>query len=80
VRDWYAFMLAFKGVLLEGLEVVFIAITFGASQRDVGLAALAAAAALGGLLLDQPLRQALALGAYLPMLLVVMLVWRLEAT
>jgi uncharacterized membrane protein len=46
VRDWYAFSLAFKGVLLEGLEVVFIAITFGASQHDVGVAAAAAAAAV----------------------------------
>jgi uncharacterized membrane protein len=33
-------------VLLEGLEVVFIAITFGASQQDVGLAALSAVAAV----------------------------------
>lgn len=46
VHDWYAFTLSFKGVLLEGLEVIFIAITFGASQRDLGAAALAAAAAV----------------------------------
>jgi uncharacterized membrane protein len=46
VRDWYAFTLSFKGVLLEGLEVVFIAITFGANQQNVGLAAAAAAAAV----------------------------------
>ena len=45
VGDWYAFTLSFKGVLLEGLEVVFIAITFGSSQHDVGAAALAAVAA-----------------------------------
>ena len=46
VRDWYAFTLSFKGVLLEGLEVVFIALTFGANQQDLGLAAAAAAAAV----------------------------------
>jgi uncharacterized membrane protein len=46
VSDWYAFTLSFKGVLLEGLEVVFIAVTFGASQHDVGLAALGAVAAV----------------------------------
>jgi uncharacterized membrane protein len=46
VSDWYAFTLAFKGVLLEGLEVVFIAITFGANQRNLGLAALGAVAAV----------------------------------
>ena len=44
--DWYAFTLCFKGVLLEGLEVVFIVVTFGAAQNQVGLAALGAAAAL----------------------------------
>ena len=43
VRDWYAFTLSFKGVLLEGLEVVFIAITFGDNQQNLGLAALARA-------------------------------------
>jgi uncharacterized membrane protein len=46
VHDWYAFTLSFKGVLLEGLEVVFIVITFGANQGNVGLAALGAAAAV----------------------------------
>jgi len=46
VRDWYAFTLSFKGVLLEGLEVVFIAITFGASQQNVGRAAAGAVAAV----------------------------------
>lgn len=44
--DPYSFVIAFKGVLLEGLEVVFIALTFGANQHRVGLAALAAAAAV----------------------------------
>jgi uncharacterized membrane protein len=46
IGDWYAFTLSFKGVLLEGLEVVFIAITFGTNQRDLGLAAVAAGAAV----------------------------------
>ncbi len=46
VSDWYAFTLAFKGVLLEGLEVVFIVITFGDNQRDLGAAVIGAAAAV----------------------------------
>jgi uncharacterized membrane protein len=45
-RDWYAFTVAFKGVFLEGLEVAFIVVTFGGTQRNVGVAALGAAAAL----------------------------------
>jgi uncharacterized membrane protein len=43
--DWYGFTLAFKGVLLEGLEVVFIVLTFGANAKNVGLAAAAAGCA-----------------------------------
>jgi uncharacterized membrane protein len=43
--DWYAFTVAFKGVLLEGLEVAFIVVTFGSSQGNVPLAAGAALAA-----------------------------------
>jgi uncharacterized membrane protein len=46
VSDWYSFALAFKGVLLEGLEVVFIVITFGANQKDIGAAVIGAAAAV----------------------------------
>ena len=46
VADWYAFTLAFKGVVLEGLEVVFIVVTFGANQHQIGLAAAAAGAAV----------------------------------
>ena len=34
--DGYAFAISFKGVLLEGLEVAFIVLTFGANQHAVG--------------------------------------------
>jgi uncharacterized membrane protein len=43
--DSYAFTISFKAVLLEGLEVAFIVVTFGSNQHDVPLAALAAVAA-----------------------------------
>jgi uncharacterized membrane protein len=46
VEDWYAFTLSFKGVVLEGLEVAFIALTFGSNQHDIPLAAIAAVAAI----------------------------------
>ncbi len=44
--DPYAFTLAFKAVVLEGLEVAFIVVTFGANAHDIPLAALAALAAI----------------------------------
>jgi uncharacterized membrane protein len=44
--DGYSFFISFKGAFLEGLEVVFIALTFGSNQHDVGLAAIAAVAAV----------------------------------
>jgi uncharacterized membrane protein len=44
--DWYSFTVAFKGVLLEGLEVVFIVIAFGSAQGQLGLAAVGAGVAL----------------------------------
>jgi uncharacterized membrane protein len=44
--DWYAFTVSFKGVLLEGLEVVFIVISFGTAQARLGSAAAGAAAAV----------------------------------
>jgi uncharacterized membrane protein len=46
VSDWYAFTLSFKGVVLEGLEVVFIALTFGTNDHNLPLASLAAVAAV----------------------------------
>lgn len=58
--DGYGFTVAFKGVLLEGLEVVFIVLTFGANQGRVPLAAAGAAAAVllvvgGALAVHRPL-------------------------
>jgi uncharacterized membrane protein len=44
--DWYAFTISFKGVLLEGLEVAFIVLTFGSTQGSISLAALGAGAAV----------------------------------
>jgi uncharacterized membrane protein len=44
--DWYGFTLSFKGVLLEGLEVAFIVVTFGSAQGNIPLAVLGAAIAL----------------------------------
>jgi len=44
--DWYGFTLAFKGVLLEGLEVAFIVLTFGSTQGSIPLAAAGAAGAV----------------------------------
>jgi uncharacterized membrane protein len=46
VPDWYGFTLSFKGVLLEGLEVVFIVLTFGSNDHNIGLATVAAACAV----------------------------------
>jgi uncharacterized membrane protein len=66
--DWPGFVVCFKGVLLEGLEVAFIVITFGANAgsesllglRGIPLAAAAAGlalaiVALAGVLLHRPL-------------------------
>jgi uncharacterized membrane protein len=44
--DWYAFTICFKGVLLEGLEVVFIVVGFGAGASGRRPAVIGAAAAL----------------------------------
>jgi uncharacterized membrane protein len=58
--DGYALTVSFKAVLLEGLEVVFIVLTFGANQHRVGLAAAAAGVAVvvviaGGFAVRAPL-------------------------
>jgi len=58
--DWFAFVVSFKGVFLEGLEVVFIVITLGLNAGNVPLAAAGAALAGGavvvlGVLVHRPL-------------------------
>jgi uncharacterized membrane protein len=50
--DWTAFVLGFKGVLLEGLEVAFIVVSFGVNANQLPLAAVAGVGAVvvvGGL-------------------------------
>jgi len=44
--DKYSFTLTFKTVLLEGFEVIFIVLTFGALKHSIATATLAAACAL----------------------------------
>jgi uncharacterized membrane protein len=62
-HDWFGFAVAFKAVLLEGLEVSFIVITFGSQGTQELLAAITGAALAGfvvvtaGLVLKQPLTQ-----------------------
>jgi uncharacterized membrane protein len=41
--DMFSFMVSFKGVVLEGLEVVFIVITFGLNAHNVPAACAGAA-------------------------------------
>jgi uncharacterized membrane protein len=44
--DMFSFMVSFKGVFLEGMEVVFIVITFGLNAKNVPGAAVGALAAI----------------------------------
>ncbi|HEV2439473.1 MAG TPA: hypothetical protein VGX97_05375 [bacterium] len=44
--DWYSFTVSFKGVFLEGVEVVFIVLTFGSAHGNLPLAIGGAAAAV----------------------------------
>jgi uncharacterized membrane protein len=44
--DWYAFVVAFKAVLLEGLEIAFIVVTFGVEANQIGTTVIGAVAAL----------------------------------
>lgn len=60
--DWTGFVVAFKGVFLEGLEVAFIVVTFGTSAHNLPLAALGAVIAVlvvvvAGIVLKHPLSQ-----------------------
>jgi uncharacterized membrane protein len=42
--DWLGFVVSFKGVFLEGLEVIFIVLTFGLNAHSLTTAAIGAAA------------------------------------
>jgi uncharacterized membrane protein len=58
--DWYSFTVSFKGVFLEGVEVVFIVLTFGSARGTLPLAIAGAAAAVAmvsaaGFLVNRPL-------------------------
>lgn len=59
-RDWFGVSTAFNGVLLEGLEVVFIVIGMGAAGKELGAATIGAGVAAivvigAGIALRRPL-------------------------
>ena len=49
--DMFSFMVSFKGVFLEGMEVVFIVITFGLNAKDIPVAVVGAAVGVVAVLL-----------------------------
>ena len=58
--DWFGFVVSFKGVLLEGLEVIFIVITFGVNAHSMPVAIAGASAGgvivlVAGIALHKPL-------------------------
>jgi uncharacterized membrane protein len=58
--DWQGFVVSFKGVFLEGLEVAFIVITFGANSGRLDIATSGAVAAfvlvcMTGVVVHRPL-------------------------
>ena len=58
--DWFGFVVSFKGVFLEGLEVIFIVITFGLNAHSMPTAIAGAAVGgaivlVAGILLHKPL-------------------------
>ena len=58
--DWFGFVVSFKGVFLEGLEVIFIVITFGLNAHSmptaiVGAAIGGAIVLAAGIVLHRPL-------------------------
>lgn len=60
--DTFAFVVSFKGVFLEGMEVVFIVITFGLNAKNVPVAVIGAFAAVVAVLgLAVALRRPLAM-------------------
>src|SRR3954471_5996463 len=61
--DWFGFVVSFKGTFLEGLEVIFIVITFGLTAHSMPTAIAGAAVGgaivlVAGILLHKPLPRA----------------------
>lgn len=60
IHDWYSFTVAFKGVFLEGIEIVFLVVTIGSVKKQITLASVAALSAvlvvaMFGLVLHRPM-------------------------